>query len=134
MLVPRQPRMNQPPSDAFAPKPRQGSRMDARRPYAVIEAPSTLGLRTEGVERLAERLLSHGLAERLGARRAARLEPPRRTGERDAETRILNAQAIADWSPKLADTVEAVLAAGEFPLILGGDCSILLGPMLALRR
>jgi arginase len=70
----------------------------------------------------------------LRARRAARLEPPRRTGERDAETRILNAQAIADWSPVLADAVEAVLAAGEFPIVLGGDCSILLGPMLALRR
>jgi arginase len=47
---------------------------------------------------------------------------------------VLNAQAIADWSPKLADAVEAVLAAGEFPLILGGDCSILLGPTLTLRR
>jgi arginase len=108
--------------------------MDAHWPYATIEAPSTLGLRTEGVERLPERLLAHGLADRLHARRAARLEPPRRTGERDAETRVRNAQAIADWSPKLADAVEAVLAAGEFPLILGGDCSILLGPMLALRR
>jgi arginase len=108
--------------------------MGARRPYAIIEAPSNLGLRAEGVERLPERLLSHGLADRLHARRAARLQPPRRTGERDAETLVLNAQAIADWSPGLSDAVEAVLAAGEFPLILGGDCSILLGPMLAFRR
>src|SRR4051812_14184453 len=108
--------------------------MDARLPYAIIEAPSILGLRAEGVERLPERLLSHGLADRLHAHRAARLEPPRRTGERDADSLVLNAQAIADWSPKLADAVEAVLAAGEFPVVLGGDCSILLGPMLALRR
>jgi arginase len=106
----------------------------AHPPYAIIEAPSTLGLRSEGVERLPERLLAHGLAERLRARRTARLEPPRRTGERDPETLILNAQMIADWSPTLADAVEAVLAAGEFPVILGGDCSIVLGPMLALRR
>ena len=27
-----------------------------------------------------------------------------------------------------------MLAAGEFPLVLGGDCSILLGAMLALKR
>jgi arginase len=30
--------------------------------------------------------------------------------------------------------VAEVLAAGGFPVVLGGDCSILLGPMLALRR
>src|SRR5690606_34883729 len=41
---------------------------------------------------------------------------------------------IADWTPRLADAVEAVLHADEFPLVLGGDCSILLGPMLALSR
>ena len=105
-----------------------------RQPHAIIEAPSTLGLRSTGVEQLPERLLEYGLADRLRARRAARLEPPRGTGERDPETLTLNAQAIADWSPKLADAAEAVLAAGEFPVILGGDCSIILGPMLALRR
>jgi arginase len=30
--------------------------------------------------------------------------------------------------------VEKVLDAGEFPVILGGDCSIVLGPALALKR
>lgn len=30
--------------------------------------------------------------------------------------------------------MQRVLDSGEFPLILGGDCTILLGPMLALRR
>jgi arginase len=34
----------------------------------------------------------------------------------------------------LADAVTAVLNEGEFPVVLGGDCSILLGTMLALRR
>jgi arginase len=34
----------------------------------------------------------------------------------------------------LADAVEAVAGAGEFPVVLGGDCSIVLGSMLALRR
>jgi arginase len=38
------------------------------------------------------------------------------------------------WTPRLADHVEAVLDAGEFPIILGGDCSIVLGATLALRR
>lgn len=103
-------------------------------PYAVLEAPSTLGLATEGVERLAGRLLDLGLAERIHARRAGRLGVPRKDPTPDPETGVLNATAIAAWSPKLAGAVEAVLDAGEFPVVLGGDCTILVGSMLALRR
>lgn len=104
------------------------------RHYAIIEAPSTLGLTGDGVEHLPSRLLDLGLAERIGARRAGRLPVPPKDPEPDPETHTLNAHAIAIWSPTLADAVEAVLDAGEFPVILGGDCTILLGPMLALRR
>ena len=103
-------------------------------PYAIIEAPSTLGLATDGVERLPERLLNLGLAERIGARRAGRLVVPPKNPVPDPGTGTLNAAAIAAWSPKLADAVEAVLDAGEFPVVLGGDCTIVLGSMLALRR
>jgi arginase len=104
------------------------------RTYAIIEAPSTLGLATEGVERLPDQLLSLGLAERIHARRAERLTVPPKDPTPDPETGILNARAIAAWSPKLADAVEAVLDAGEFPVVLGGDCTIVLGSMLAFRR
>jgi arginase len=46
----------------------------------------------------------------------------------------MNPRAIREYSPLLADAVAAVLGEGEFPVVLGGDCSILLGTMLALRR
>ncbi|KQZ77051.1 arginase [Sphingopyxis sp. Root214] len=104
------------------------------RSYAIIEAPSTLGLATDGVERLPGQLLDFGLAERIHARSAARLAVPPRNPVPDPETGILNSSAIAAWSPKLADIVESVLDAGEFPIVLGGDCTIVLGSMLALRR
>lgn len=104
------------------------------RSYAIIEAPSILGLKPNGVEQLPQALLRHGLAQKLDARLAARLMPPPYDPEIDPETRTLNAQAIARWSPQLADAVEDVLERDEFPVILGGDCSILLGPALALRR
>jgi arginase len=104
------------------------------RRYAIIEAPSILGLKPTGVERLPERLLSHGLADRLHARHAARLTTPAYRAERDPATGTLNADAIAAWSPRLADVFEQVLDAHEFPVVLGGDCSIVLGPMLALKR
>ncbi|RUZ52873.1 arginase family protein [Mesorhizobium sp. M7A.F.Ca.CA.004.05.2.1] len=102
--------------------------------YAILEAPSTLGLATDGVERLPGRLLDLGLAERIQARRAGRLAVPAKDPTPDSETGTLNARAIAQWSPKLADAVEAVLDAGGFPVGLGGDCTIVLGSALAFRR
>jgi arginase len=104
------------------------------RPYAIIEAPSVLGLAPTGVERLPQALLDHGLAEGIAARRGPKLTSPEYSFERDPETKTLNAQVIAAWSPVLADAVGASLERGEFPLVLGGDCSILLGSALALRR
>lgn len=101
---------------------------------AIIEAPSGLGLETAGVERLSARLLDLGLAEALNASVPARVEPPAATGRIDPATGVLNAPELAAYSRTLADTVEATLARGAFPLILGGDCSILMGSALALKR
>jgi arginase len=105
-----------------------------QRQYAVIEAPSILGLKPSGVERLAASFVGNGLVASVKARHAGRVEPPGYSAVRDPETLTLNAHAIAEWSPQLADAVENVLDCGECPLILGGDCSILLGSTLAFRR
>jgi arginase len=102
--------------------------------YAIVEAPSILGLRPTGVEDLPDALLEAGLAERLGARRAGRVDPPAYDPKRDPDTRLLNPRTIRDYSMKLADAVGSVLDQREFPVVLGGDCSILLGNLLALRR
>jgi arginase len=102
--------------------------------FTIVEAPSVLGLFPKGVETLPEALLAAGLAERLGARRAGRVEPPPYEPERDPETMLLNPRGIIEYSVALADAVGAVVGRGEFPVVLGGDCSILLGNLLALRR
>jgi arginase len=102
--------------------------------YAIVEAPSHLGLRAAGVEELPGALLAVGLAERLGARTAARLQAPPFDPRIDPETRMLNPSGLRDYSLMLADAAGAVLDRGEFPIVLGGDCSILLGNALALRR
>lgn len=101
---------------------------------AVLEAPSTLGLRSSGVERLPEALLREDLVERLGARHAGRIAPVARSGRRDSRTNVLNGAEIAEFAYRLAEPVASLLDAGEFPVVLGGDCSIVLGPALALRR
>ena len=105
-----------------------------QRRYAVIEAPSILGLKPTGVDRLPQALLDNHLADRLDARYAGRVEPLSYSHDRDAATSVLNARAIAEWSPQLADAIGRVVDNAEFPLVLGGDCSILLGAMLALKR
>ncbi len=104
------------------------------KPFSIVEAPSVLGLFPRGVETLPEALLAAGLAERLGARHAGRVQPPPYDPERDAETLLLNPRGIAAYSVALADAVTGVLDAGAVPVVLGGDCSILLGCLLALRR
>ena len=103
--------------------------------YAIIEAPSILGLKPTGVERLPAVLLQHGLADQLRARRAGRVVPAiAYNPERDPQTLMRNAPGIAEYSVRLADAVADVVDRGEFPILLGGDCSIVLGSMLALRR
>jgi arginase len=46
----------------------------------------------------------------------------------------LNPGSLRDHSLRLADAVGGVLDRGKFPIVLGGDCSILLGNALALAR
>ncbi|MEU2266233.1 arginase family protein [Streptomyces olindensis] len=104
------------------------------RKLAIIEAPSVLGLRPTGVEHLASALLGAGLAEALDAEVVGRVEPPPYDPERDPDTGVLNPGGVAVYSAALADTVGGVLDTGRFPLVLGGDCSVLLGNLLALRR
>lgn len=102
--------------------------------FAVLHAPSILGLRPTGVERLPEALEAAGLSERIRAEHAGRIDPPPYDPTRDPETGILNGAALREFSLRLADAVSAQVHRGRFPVVLGGDCSNLIGCMLALRR
>lgn len=104
------------------------------RRVAIIEAPSIPGQFPGGTETLPKALMSAGLGDRLRARRAGEVVPPRYEREVDPATGVRNARGIAAYMPRLADAVAAVVDGGEFALVLGGDCSIVLGGLLALRR
>ena len=72
---------------------------------------------------------------RLHATDAGRVDLPPYCLEVDPATGVRNGATILGYSIALADrAVVELLQAGSFPLVLGGDCSILLGSMLALRR
>ncbi len=109
------------------------------RSIAVVDAPSNLGLRppdegkVPGAYRLASSLRSKGIVSRLGALDGGGVKAQPYTPDLDPETTMLNGRAVREFAVDLAAKVGAVLEDGHFPLVLGGDCSILLGSMLALR-
>jgi arginase len=119
---------------------REPAAAGAPRRLAVIEAPSNLGLkppapgREPGVRRLPEAMARAGLLEKMGAPASLRVEAPPYRDAIDPATGIRNAPAIVRFSRKLAVAVGHALDRGAFPLVLGGDCSILLGNLLSLRR
>ena len=109
------------------------------KPRTVLDAPSNLGLappapgREPGTRRMPDVLRWNGFRPRLGARDAGRVDAPP-YGTEVHPCGIRNAEAIADYSRTLADTVESIVLRHELAVVLGGDCSILLGNLLGARR
>jgi arginase len=110
------------------------------REIAILHAPSPLGLmppaegRIPGVRFMPDALERAGLHQVLGAAGAGTVEPPDYNPARDPGPGVRNLREIAEYSVRLADAIDGALAVGRFLLVLGGDCSILLGATLALRR
>lgn len=109
------------------------------RPLAVLDAPSNLGLRppeegaVPGCHKAPGVFRDAGLLARLSAIDAGVVTPARYRPEW-VPGEVRNEQAIADHSRELAGRIHDQLDHPHAPLILGGDCSILVGVGLALRR
>jgi arginase len=108
---------------------------------AVLGAPSAIGLRPYddgGVRRLHLTpgvLREHGVVERLGAVDLGDVLPPARYADLVKPAgRGRNEADVVDFSAALARSVEETAAAERFLVLLGGDCSIMLGALLGLRR
>ncbi|NGN62429.1 arginase family protein [Streptomyces sp. A7024] len=105
----------------------------------ILDAPSNLGLRppeegsVPGCYKAPGVFRDAGLLTRLGARDAGVLTAPRYRAAW-VPGNVRNEADIATYARDLADRLAAILDAGELPVVLGGDCSILLGPGLALHR
>lgn len=110
------------------------------RSITLLSAPSNLGLmppaadEEPGVNRMPVALKILGLAAKLGAVDRGTVPPLVYSASIDAETGVRNAASIRSYSERLAGSVKDLVAEDTFLLVLGGDCSILLGTMLGLRR
>ena len=109
----------------------------------LISAPSNLGLRppqpgaVPGTSKAPEALREAGLHARLaglGAADGGVVLPGRYLDDaRAGVARSRNQDAVLDHARRLAARISGELDAGHTPLILGGDCSLLIGAGLALR-
>jgi arginase len=114
------------------------------RVWSIISAPTNLGLRppapgaTPGTAKAAEALREVGLYDRLmarGAEDAGVVLSGRYLDDADpANARLRNHDAILAHAERLADRIQVEVERGRLPLLLGGDCSVLVGVGLAMRR
>lgn len=102
--------------------------------YAIIPAPTCLGLRPGGVETLAAALLGRGLAARLGADVSDEIAPRVAFSPHRDPDHLLNTAGIAAHARSLADAIESAVPQGRTAMVLGGDDSVLIGAALAMRR
>lgn len=105
----------------------------------VFEFNSNLGLRrSDGkepqVKLFPEHLKKYGFYEQIKPKKIVKLDLIDYKLEFDKETGILNADKIILYSKKQAELLEKELDKDTFKLILGGDCSILLGNSIALKK
>lgn len=110
------------------------------RTVQVIAAPSNLGLRPlrpghePGTWRAPDALFDAGLLDAVGAGSPIVMTRPSWKPGPDPGTRLRNGIAMRAFNLALADHVDAACASGAFALVVGGDCSILLGALAGARR
>jgi len=111
----------------------------------LISAPSSLGLRPQqpgavpGAAKAPEALREAGLFARFAALGAGEFGVvlPGRYVDDDATRppgRVRNEAALVGHARRLADWIGRVLDADAAPVVIGGDCSLLVGIGLALAR
>src|SRR5688572_10345073 len=110
------------------------------KPVSIIESPSNLGLimpqpgHEPGVKKLPAFLKSFGFHDKIGARKVSPTTVPVYDGKVDKITGIRNRDEIMRYMLVQEEILDEHLDAGFFPVVIGGDCSILIGNMFALKK
>jgi len=111
----------------------------ATRDIGLILAPSNLGLRPlrpghePGTWRAPAALMKAELAKAVAPAETVTLARPVYGTEPQPDTRLLNGLALREFNLALAENVASAHGRKQFPLVVGGDCSITLGALAGLR-
>jgi len=106
----------------------------------VVEAPSNLGLREPspgnepGVRFLSKSLINAGLLEKLNVKSSTFVMPPAYSAKIDEDSGVLNGVKIKEYSLELSKALDLQISSDNFCVVLGGDCSVLIGIALSLRK
>jgi len=106
----------------------------------IFEFPSNLGLKkTEfeiepGVKLLPSWLRKNQFHELINPEQIFTLHPPDYSMDLDEESGVRNAEKIISYSIEQVELLSKHIKQDSFQIIIGGDCSILIGNAIALRQ
>ena len=106
----------------------------------ILDAPSNLGLRPPedgvmpGCYKLPWAIRDRGLLEAIEADDGGSLVPLQYRSQWKPGDGDRNAEGIASYSIRLVNRLQSIIKEHRKVLVWGGDCSILIGNMLALKR
>lgn len=110
------------------------------KPIRLIRAPCNLGLRPlrpghePGTWRAPQALTEAGLLAAIEPAEIVDMNRPRYSAEAEPGTLLRNGHTLRRFNLELADKVEKAVEDGCFPLVVGGDCAVLLGALAGRRR
>jgi arginase len=113
---------------------------NGRPPVEMICVPWSIGLRPDAAGREpgtwdAPRVLREaGLGRSLGAVTVTELPRPPYDAEAQPGTRVRNGLTLRRSTFQVADAVSEAIGGGRLPVVVGGDCSLLLGCLYGARR
>ena len=102
--------------------------------WVAIGAPFDSAAKGEGEERAPGAMRDAGLVEGLGARDLGDVAEPLRPPERDVRSGIIAFEALVEGSLAVEKAVAGAIGDGDRPLVLGGDCSLLIGAIAGARQ
>src|ERR671914_701914 len=102
--------------------------------WVLVGAPLDCSGTGRGEARAPGALREAGLAQRTGAHDAGDVDATVDDPNRDARTGVIGFEQIRRASMEIDSTVAAVLDEGGKPLVVGGDCTVLVGALAAAKE
>jgi arginase len=112
----------------------------AEKKIIIVEFPSNLGLiepgpgKEPGVRKLPAWLKQFHFYDLLKPEKIFSLNPPAYSMQLDQVSGVRNADAIASYATEQAGLLKKLIEEDVFLVVVGGDCSILIGNSLALKE